>query len=159
MSIHSYSTEQFLSTDIDTAWNFFSSAKNLSAITPPGMDFRILSELAEKDIYEGMLIDYTVKPLFGIPVRWKTQIKKIKKPQMFSDIQLKGPYKSWEHTHIFIEKENGILMHDEVKYEMPLGIIGEIANALIVRKKIEKIFAYRKQELQKIFNNNGNSHS
>ncbi|MEO5908886.1 MAG: SRPBCC family protein [Ginsengibacter sp.] len=157
MKIYYYKTRQFLSTDINTAWDFFSSAKNLAIITPPELDFKILTDLDDKDIYEGMLIEYTVKPLFGIPLHWQTEIWKIKKPEMFTDKQVKGPYKIWEHTHIFIQKENGILMKDKVKYQLPFGILGQITNSLLVRKKIERIFSYRKEILNKIFTQNGNN--
>jgi len=101
-------------------------------------------------------IDYTVKPLFGIPLHWQTEIWKIKKPEMFTDKQLKGPYKTWEHTHRFFQKEEGVLMKDEVKYVLPFGIIGKLVHSLIVRKKIERIFNYRKDILNKIFKENGN---
>lgn len=156
MKIYYYKTEQFLSTDINTAWNFFSSAKNLARITPPELDFNILTALDEKDIYQGMLIEYTITPLFGILLNWQTQILTIKKPEMFIDKQLKGPYKIWEHTHEFIQTEKGVLMKDSVKYLLPLGILGNIAHSLFVRRKIERIFNYRKQVLNKIFNQNAN---
>jgi ligand-binding SRPBCC domain-containing protein len=68
------------------------------------------------------------------------------------DRQLKGPYKTWEHTHRFIEKENGILMQDSVKYSLPFGMIGKLTHSAIVRDKIENIFAYRKQILNQLFN-------
>jgi len=74
MKIYYYKTEQFLSTDMNTAWNFFSSARNLAIITPPELDFNVLTQLDDKDIYQGMLIDYTVRPLFGIPLHWQTEI-------------------------------------------------------------------------------------
>ena len=157
MKIYYFKASQFLSTDINTAWNFFSSAKNLATITPPELGFKILTDLDEKDIYEGMLIDYTVKPLFGIPLHWKTEIQKIEKPFMFMDKQLKGPYKIWEHTHHFTQKEGGVFMEDEVKYQLPFGIIGQLTHSMIVRKKIERIFEYRKMILDKIFIENGNN--
>lgn len=155
MYTYYYNTEQFLSIDINKAWDFFSSAKNLAFITPPEMDFKILTSLDEKAVYEGMLIEYSIKPLFHIPLYWQTEICKVQYPLYFTDRQLKGPYKLWEHTHTFIEREGGVLMKDEVKYELPFGIIGKIAHSLMVRKKIEGIFDFRKQILNKIFNNHG----
>ena len=152
-----YNAEQFLPTDVNTAWDFFSSAKNLGVITPPEMKFRLSKELDEKDIYEGMLIDYTVRPLLGILLHWRTEISKVNKPWLFTDKQLKGPYQSWEHTHTFIEKDNGVLVLDEVKYQMPLGIIGTITHSLIVRKKIEEIFSYRRTILKQLFIGHGNN--
>lgn len=157
MKFYHYQTEQFLPTDINTAWHFFSSAKNLALITPPELCFKILTRLNDTDIYPGMLIDYTLKPLFGIPVHWKTEIAGINKPQMFVDKQLKGPYKIWEHTHQFIQKENGVLMKDAVRYQLPFGVIGKMAHSLIVKRKLLRIFNYRRETLIKIFTNNGNN--
>lgn len=151
--IFQYNTEHLLPIDIDQAWDFFSSAKNLARITPPEMDFKILTQLDDKEVYEGMLIDYTVKPLFGVPLQWQTEIFRVNKPDYFTDRQLKGPYKIWEHTHSFIEKENGVLMKDEVRYQLPFGIIGRIAHAIFIKKKVESIFDFRGKALNKIFVN------
>ena len=136
---------------MDTAWDFFSSAKNLALITPPELDFKILTDLNGEEIYEGMLINYTVKPLLGIPLRWETEICKVQKPFFFTDRQLKGPYKLWEHTHSYIPMNGGVMMKDEVKYQLPLGFLGDIAHAVIVRKKVENIFTFRRDVLKSIF--------
>lgn len=150
--IHTFTSEQFLKTDLTTAWDFFSSAKNLARITPPEMAFKIHTQLEDKEVYEGMIIDYTVSPLWGIPLKWQTEICKVDKPRFFTDRQVKGPYTIWEHTHKFIEQDNGILMHDEVKYQLPFGFIGDIAHNFIVREKIKKIFKFREEVLNRLFN-------
>lgn len=152
METFEFRAEQFLHIGIQKAWEFFSDAENLSVITPPEMQFKILTPVKDKEIYEGMLINYKVRPLFNIPVSWQTEISKVEKPYLFVDRQLKGPYKTWEHTHRFIEKENGILMQDSVKYSLPFGVIGKLTHSAIVRDKIENIFAYRKQILNQLFN-------
>jgi len=151
--IFTFNSEHFMPLGIDQAWDFFSSAGNLARITPPEMNFIILTNLDNKEVYEGMLIDYTVKPLFGIPLRWQTEIYKVNKPESFSDRQLKGPYRIWEHTHTFIQKENGVLMKDEVRYQLPFGIIGRLAHAIFIKKKIKSIFSFREKALNKIFMN------
>jgi ligand-binding SRPBCC domain-containing protein len=151
MSVYYYDAEQFLPIDISKAWGGFSDAKNLSIITPPELDFKIFTNLDNKEIYEGMQIDYTLKPLFGIRMHWQTEINRINKPGMFADRQAKGPYKTWEHTHIFLEKNNGVLMKDHVKYELPFGILGRITHSLIVKRQIERIFIYRKEVLKNIY--------
>ncbi len=143
--------EQFLPIPIAEAWAFFSSAKNLARITPPDMNFVILTDLDEKEIVEGQLIDYTIRPLFGIKMKWKTQITAVEKPRTFIDRQLKGPYAFWEHRHSFTEKDNGVLMKDEVNYRIPFGVIGNLAHTLFVRKKLNQIFDYRSAALQKLF--------
>ena len=152
MSMFQYKTQQFLPISVDEAWNFFSSPKNLATITPPELDFKILSTF-NNEIYEGMKIDYMVKPLFKIPMYWQTEIFKVNKGKYFTDRQLKGPYKKWEHTHTFKPVNNGVLMEDIINYQLPLGFIGNLAHTLLVRKKIENIFTYRKNILEKIFIN------
>jgi ligand-binding SRPBCC domain-containing protein len=149
--IYYFKTEHLLPISIEMAWSFFSSAKNLALITPPEMEFKILTKLDDKEIYEGLLIDYTVKPVWGIPLNWQTEIFKVDKPHSFADRQLKGPYKIWEHTHTFIQKENGTLMIDELKYQIPLGILGDLAHSIFVKKKVAEIFKFRERALEKIF--------
>ena len=148
-----YKTEQLIPVSINVAWDFFSSPKNLVLITPPELSFKILTPLDDTEIYEGMIVDYKVKPLFGIELNWQTEISNVNKPRSFTDRQLAGPYKSWEHKHIFIQKENGTLMIDKVKYILPFGLLGKLGHWLIVRNKIENIFGYRRQVLDQIFSN------
>ncbi|MEX2591774.1 MAG: SRPBCC family protein [Anditalea sp.] len=155
MQTYHFKTEQFLYIDIEKAWDFFSSAKNLAFITPPEMKFKIKTELGDKGIYEGMLIDYTVRPLFGVPLHWQTEICEVKEPLFFKDRQLKGPFRLWEHSHSFVEKEEGVLVKDHVKYQMRFGAMGKIAHALVVRKKIESIFTFRKEILKRTLEDNG----
>lgn len=151
MKGYTFKAEQFLPIDLEEAWDFFSTPRNLAHITPPEMEFRILSKLDDNDIYEGMRIHYIVRPLLGIPMKWETEIGPTKRLEYFSDRQMKGPYKVWDHKHTFEKVDGGVLMKDIVYYELPMGFLGTIAHALVVRKKIENIFAFRKQTLEKLF--------
>jgi ligand-binding SRPBCC domain-containing protein len=152
--MYQYKTEQILPISLKEAWDFFSSPKNLSTITPPELDFNILTNFKEEGIREGMVIDYTVKPLLGIPVHWQTEIGNVVAEKHFSDKQLKGPYKVWVHKHTFSKVNGGVLIQDEINYQLPLGFLGRMVHSLFVRKKIENIFDYRKQILFKIFPEN-----
>jgi ligand-binding SRPBCC domain-containing protein len=151
MKTYSLNEEQFLPVDIYKAWDFFSSAENLPVITPPDLNFKIISDVKGKEIYDGMLIEYKVSPLLKIPLGWKTEIVFVNKPYSFTDKQITGPYQLWEHTHQFVEKENGVLVKDSVRYSLPFGVIGQWMHSLIVRKKLNNIFSYRKQILNQIF--------
>lgn len=143
---------QQLHCNIDTAWKFFSSPYNLSRITPKNMKFQVLTALPDERIYEGMIIDYKVSPLLGIPMRWRTRITQVNEGRSFTDVQEKGPYKRWNHFHEFIPNEQGVLVKDTVDYELPLGFLGQIAHKVMVRKKLQHIFDYRYQVLEDLFN-------
>ncbi|MBA5630527.1 SRPBCC family protein [Moheibacter lacus] len=151
---HELYREQQLNCDLQTAWDFFSSPMNLPKITPKNMAFTVLSEQKTNTIFEGMIIDYTVSPLFGIPLKWKTRITEVIPNKSFTDFQEKGPYKLWNHHHEFIPNEKGVFMIDKVDYELPFGVLGNIAHALFVKKKLEKIFNYRFHVLENLFNKN-----
>lgn len=145
--------EQQLNCDIETAWEFFSNPHNLSKITPKDMNFVVLTDLSSTKIYEGMEIDYKLSPLLNIPMKWKTRITQVDELRSFTDYQLKGPYKLWNHFHEFIPNESGVLAKDTVDYELPLGFLGKIAHSLFVRSKLESIFKHRYQVLEEKFNN------
>ena len=142
---------QFVKTDIKTCWDFFSRPENLKKITPEYMGFDIKVDLPEK-MYEGQMIEYTVRPLFGIPMSWITEIKTVKENEFFVDEQRKGPYTIWHHEHHFKEVEGGVEMTDIVTYVVPLGILGKIAHPIIVKGKLEEIFKHRFEQVEKIFN-------
>jgi ligand-binding SRPBCC domain-containing protein len=144
--------EQFLPVSKEKAWEFFSAPDNLSRITPPDMEFRILGNAEDaKSMREGQEIEYLVRPLLSIPIRWKSVIRNVRKPEEFTDIQLKGPYSFWEHRHRFTETEGGVIMTDLVRYKLPASFLGRLMHKLFIRKRLEFIFNYRYQALQHLF--------
>lgn len=142
---------QFVKTDINMCWDFFSRPENLKKITPEYMGFDIKVDLPEK-MYEGLMIEYIVRPLFGIPMSWITEIKTVRENEYFVDEQRKGPYKIWHHEHHFKEVEGGVEMIDIVSYEVPFGFLGKLAHPIIVEGKLEEIFKHRFSQVEKIFN-------
>jgi len=133
------------------AWDFFSNPVNLSKITPEEMSFKVVSKDLPNQIYNGLIIEYVVKPLAGIPLKWVSQISSVNAPYMFVDEQLKGPYAYWHHEHTFEEKNGQVLMIDKVTYSVPFGIFGQLANRLIVKSKLDEIFDYRTKIILEIF--------
>jgi ligand-binding SRPBCC domain-containing protein len=133
---------------ISTVFPFFSDAENLARITPPELGFRIRSALPIR-MSEGTLIDYTVV-LFGLPVRWRTEITRWNPPHSFEDTQLRGPYAKWVHTHSFVEERGGTTMHDRVVYALPFGPLGRLTHPIISRQ-LRRIFDYRESVLVREF--------
>jgi ligand-binding SRPBCC domain-containing protein len=142
--------KQLVKTDIATCWDFFSSPANLSKITPTYMGFDVRSEVPER-MYEGLMIEYRVRPLLGIPMKWVTEITHVKDYQFFVDEQRIGPYKLWHHEHHFMETPDGIEMTDIVSYELPFGVLGSMVNPFLVEKKLNEIFAHRFKVVDELF--------
>lgn len=150
MSFYSLKTEQNLPISLQEAWDFFSSPKNLSKITPKHMGFIITNQPSET-MFEGQIITYKVSPLLGVKINWMTEITTVKENEYFIDEQRFGPYSLWHHRHHFYEIDGGIKMIDEVNYKLPLGFLGSIAHRLFVRKKLKSIFEYREKVLFEMF--------
>jgi len=102
-------------------------------------------------MYKGQFIGYKVKPVLGIPVYWMTEITHVKDKEFFVDEQRYGPYSLWHHQHLFNEIEGGVEMTDIVHYKIPFWFIGDIANGLFVRKKLESVFQYRDERVEAMF--------
>lgn len=151
MKVYTLEKKQKVSRNILNVFNFFSKPENLSIITPKKLDFKITTS-SPVDMKEGTLIDYTIK-IMTVPVRWRTLISKYDPPNLFVDKQLKGPYLMWEHTHTFKKiNNNETLIQDIVKYSLPYSFIGNIVNALYVKRDLKNIFSYRKEKIKEIFN-------
>ena len=149
MTIHRIERSQVIRRPREEVFAFFADAFNLEKITPAFLKFRILNEppiLMEP----GTLIDYSLS-LHGIPVRWRTRIEEFVPNERFVDVQLKGPYRLWHHTHTFEDHPEGTLVGDQVDYEMPFGILGTIARAIAVRRQLDQIFDYRVQSIDSLF--------
>ena len=146
MKLYQIKSKQILPMMLDDAWNFFSNPKNLSKITPPWLNLKITSDLPDK-MYEGMIITYKVYPFLGISANWVTEITQLKDRKFFIDEQRLGPYKFWHHQHHLKEDDQGIEIIDIVNYAIPFDPISRLLNKLIVRKRIEEIFEYRKGAL------------
>ena len=150
LKLYQLRTKQELPISVEKAWKFFSDPKNLKDITPNEMNFNIICG-ADKSIYAGQIIQYKVSPVFGINLKWVTEITHVKENEYFVDEQRFGPYSLWHHKHFFKKINGGILMEDIVDYKIPYGLIGQLAHVIFVKKKLEKIFNYRHTKLEKLF--------
>lgn len=146
MKIHEFKTEQWLPRSRVEVFPFFADARNLEAITPPWLNFVILTP-GEIPMRPGALIDYRLR-IRGIPVRWRTEITAWEPPYRFVDEQRRGPYRLWRHTHEFEERDGGTLCRDRVEYAVPGGAL---VDWLLVRRDVRRIFDYRAQALREYF--------
>ena len=149
--VYSFKTVQCLKISMDDAWEFFSNPKNLQQITPKNLGFKIVSKYHGDNMYPGQIIEYTVKPVLGIPLYWMTEITHVDEKKYFVDEQRFGPYSMWHHQHHFKETSNGIEMTDIVHYKIPFGFLGSIANSLFIKKQLKQIFDHRYKTVEKLF--------
>ena len=146
MTEHTFEAELWLPCHRNEVFPFFADPHNLEAITPPWLHFEILTP-GTIVMQPGTLIDYRIR-LHGLPLSWRTEIEVWKPPFRFVDNQLRGPYRRWHHTHTFEERDGGTLCRDEVRYAV-FG--GALVNRFLVRPDVERIFAYRQQQLRQRF--------
>lgn len=143
MRIHLLERSQRVEVPVDRAFAFYASAANLEPLTPPWLHFHLLTP-QPLELESGALLDYRLR-LHGFPIRWQTRIEDWEPPHRFHDSQARGPYALWEHTHEFEPAgEGATIIHDQVRYAIPLGPLGELAHRLFVRRDLERIFDYRR---------------
>jgi len=145
---HVLRREQLLPNAPSDVFEFYADAANLERITPPWLGFRIVTP-QPIDMRPGALIEYRLE-LHRVPVRWLTRIEKWEPGERFVDVQVKGPYRLWHHTHTFEHREGGTLVRDEVRYALPFGPLGELAHRLFVRRDLERIFDFRHASVSKV---------
>ncbi|MEY3050732.1 MAG: hypothetical protein RLY31_517 [Bacteroidota bacterium] len=148
--MHRLTTVQRLPISLEQAWAFFSSPKNLAVITPRELNLIPVTPLPE-EMYPGIFIEYHVRPLWGIPVRWVTEITHVREMQYFVDEQRLGPYSIWHHQHHFRTIEGGVEMTDIVDYRLPLGMLGIFMEKVLVGKEVRNIFEFRRKKLVTLF--------
>jgi ligand-binding SRPBCC domain-containing protein len=146
MAVHLLERSQRVPRPRAEVFAFFADAGNLERLTPPFLSFQVLTP-APIEMRPGTLIDYRLS-LFGLPFRWRTEIEVFEPGVRFVDVQLRGPYRRWHHTHTFADVPGGTLIGDRVEYALPLGPLGELAHALLVRRQLDTIFAHRRQVIE-----------
>ncbi len=151
MAFYQFHRVQNIPASVEQVWDFISSPANLQEITPPSMGFIITSAKLPAKMYAGMIISYKVKPLFGIPLTWVTEITQVVDGTYFIDEQRIGPYSLWHHQHKLQVIPGGVRMTDIISYEPPFGPLGAIANALFIKQKLKEIFDYRFEAVVKRF--------
>lgn len=134
---------------VEDVFSFFSDAENLNEITPPWLNFKILTPLPIR-MGKDALIDYSLE-LLGLPLTWKTKITVWDPPDRFVDRQIKGPYRVWEHTHEFAKNDGGTQMTDVVRYAVPGFVLSPIVHFFFVRPRLEKIFSFREESILEYF--------
>jgi ligand-binding SRPBCC domain-containing protein len=149
MKVYTLKRRQVLPADTGEVFSFFQNPENLGRMTPRWLGFQFLTPVP-LDAKEGAVIDYAIH-LIGLPMRWTTLITKFEPPRTFVDVRLRGPYSFWHHTHFFRQVSGGTEMTDTVNYAMPLGLLGRLLHALVIKQLLARIFGYRSATIETVF--------
>jgi ligand-binding SRPBCC domain-containing protein len=149
MKVYTLRRELWIPHPVSAVFDFFSRAENLEQITPPWMRFQILTPQPIQ-MREGATIQYALR-VRGIPFRWLTEIDRWNPPHEFVDVQVKGPYRLWRHTHTFSPLHAGTSIVDMVEYALPFGLLGRLIHRLRVARDLSRIFDYRRQRIDSLF--------
>lgn len=142
---HVLERSQIVARPRDKVWAFFSDPRNLEAITPDFLRFRIAAG-GPLEMAEGGLVDYRLT-LFGVPFPWRSRFEEVVPGERFVDVQVVGPYRRWRHLHAFADAPAGTRVTDRVEYELPLGPLGTAAHALFVERSLRRIFDHRRDRV------------
>jgi len=140
---------QLIRADLAEVFGFFKDPKNLEAITPPWLGFRV-EAASSPSVARGTRIRYRLR-LHGLRMRWESLIAEYEECSGFADQMLAGPYRRWYHRHTFRAVPGGVEMRDRVDYALPFGPLGRLAHALLVRRQLRAIFDYRARTIDALF--------
>jgi len=146
---HVFEQEQLVRRTRGEVFAFFADAANLERITPATLHFEIRNPQPIA-MCAGAIIDYQLS-LFGLKFQWRTLIESFDPESGFVDVQTKGPYRTWRHSHEFSDAPGGTLVRDRVEYEVPFGLFGELARRLFVARQIRRIFDFRRVAIETAF--------
>lgn len=148
--IHYLHREQSIPAPLPLLWKYFSEPSNLNLITPPDMNFEIITG-GDVEMYEGQIIEYKVEFIRGVRSLWLTEITHVRENEYFVDEQRLGPYRFWYHEHTFEPMENSVKMTDHVTYAAPFGLLGDIVHAVWIQQRLKSIFDYRCRKISETF--------
>lgn len=123
---------------------FVADPRNLPRITPPAL--RLTLATPDVTMTAGAVLDYRLR-WCGVPLCWRAFVREYDPPFRFLDVQLRGPYRRWEHRHRFLEVQGGTLIEDRIVYRLPAGPLGRAAHALAIRRQLEKAWVFRIRRL------------
>jgi ligand-binding SRPBCC domain-containing protein len=153
MSVHKLYRDQFIPESLENVWSYFCDPHNLNEMTPPDMNFEIVTNPLVK-MFEGQMIEYRVEFIKGLRSIWITEIAHVVEKSYFVDEQRIGPYRFWYHQHFFESVTGGTRMVDEVTYSIGFGLVGKIMNEVWIKNRLEYIFNFRGKKINDTFPEN-----
>lgn len=139
--------ESIIKASPERVFAFHELSDAFERLVPPWENAKVIQKADISKVGSRAIIE---QKIFGlIPSKWIAEHTKYEPPQMFEDVQISGPFKSWRHQHIVLPHESGAILRDEIEYEPPFSIFGKIAAPFAIVPKLEKMFEYRHEVTRK----------
>ena len=148
MADHVFESRVWLARPRPDVFAFFTEPGSLERLTPPAFRLRLVTP--DVVMTTGAVLDFRLRWLGMVPLRWRAFVREWDPPFRFVDVQVRGPYARWEHRHRFLEEGGGTWVEDRVTYRLPLGPLGRLAHALVVRRQLRALWEYRHQRLAEL---------
>jgi ligand-binding SRPBCC domain-containing protein len=148
MADHVFESRVWLARPRSEVFAFFAEPTALERLTPPGFRLHLVNPGVK--MTAGAVLDFRLRWLGVVPLRWRAFVREWDPPFRFVDVQVRGPYARWEHRHRFLEEGGGTWVEDRVTYRLPLGPLGRVAHALMVRRQLRELWDYRHQQLAEL---------
>ena len=150
MKLERIQTIQRLPIQIEEAWDFFTSPKNMRLISPHWLDYRLTMEPPEY-LHPGTIVSASIRPIPIYSTNWISEITHVRPLQFYISEQRVGPFKMWHHEHYFRAHDEGVELEDIIMYGMPFGKVGSLVHNMFIRKKLHEAFSFRAQALEQRF--------
>jgi ligand-binding SRPBCC domain-containing protein len=141
MSRSTFVKESVIGASPERVFAFHELPDALARLTPPWESSHVIQMAKISEVGSEAIIETRILGL--IPARWVARHTIYDPPRMFEDVQIKGPFRFWRHRHIIKPHAEGALLRDEIEYEPPFRIFGQLAAPFLIIPRLEKLFEYR----------------
>ena len=148
MADHVHESRVWLARPRPEVFAFFAEPTVLERLTPPAFRLRLVNRDVTMTV--GAVLEFRLRWLGVVPLRWRAFVREWDPPFRFVDVQVRGPYARWEHRHRFLEEGGGTWVEDRVTYRLPLGPLGRVVHALLVKRQLRELWAYRHRQLAEL---------
>jgi ligand-binding SRPBCC domain-containing protein len=100
-------------------------------------------------INEGETVTFEAVHL-GVRQRLTSKIITMRRPDIFVDQMQRGAFQSMTHTHLFFDAPDGTLMRDCLEFSAPLGLLGRLAEWLVLRRYMLSLIQRHQRALREM---------
>jgi ligand-binding SRPBCC domain-containing protein len=129
-------------------FDYLARSANLAALAPPELRLQLVA--GPERLQLGTLLHWKARRM-GISQSIINEVTLFEEGVRIGEEQRSGPFRRWTMTHRFEATAGGSILTSEVNYEPPGGMLGLLVTAEVIRKDLEKLFAYRAKRLAELF--------